>query len=102
MFLKDFIYLFIERGERREKEKERNIDVRETSVGCLLDGLAASCVLACNPSMCPDWESTSDLLVLRLALSTEPHQPGHRVECFGETSNHTGDSTPLHPRFGTL
>ena len=26
---KDFIYLLLERGERREKEKKRNIDVRE-------------------------------------------------------------------------
>ena len=28
-FLKDFIYLFLERGEGREKERERNITVRE-------------------------------------------------------------------------
>ena len=28
-FLKDFIYLFLERGEGREKKRERNIDVRE-------------------------------------------------------------------------
>ena len=26
---KDFIYLFLERGGGRDKEKERNIDVRE-------------------------------------------------------------------------
>ena len=26
-FFKDFIYLFLERGEGREKEKERNINV---------------------------------------------------------------------------
>ena len=29
MFFKYFIHLFLGRGERREKEKERNIDVRE-------------------------------------------------------------------------
>ena len=28
-FLKDFIYLFLERGEGREKERERNVHVRE-------------------------------------------------------------------------
>ena len=28
LVLKDFIYLFLEQGERREKERERNIDVR--------------------------------------------------------------------------
>ena len=27
LFFKDFIYLFLERGKRREKERERNIDV---------------------------------------------------------------------------
>ena len=32
LFLKDFIYLFSERREGREKERERNIDVRETSI----------------------------------------------------------------------
>ena len=27
IYFKDFIYLFLEKGERREKERERNIDV---------------------------------------------------------------------------
>ena len=27
--LKDFVYLFLERGEGREKERERNVNVRE-------------------------------------------------------------------------
>ena len=27
LFFKDFIYLFLERGERREKKRERNISV---------------------------------------------------------------------------
>ena len=45
-FLKrDFIYL--ERGEGREKERERNINV----------WLLLVRALACNPGMCPDWES---------------------------------------------
>ena len=47
-FFKDFIYLFLDRREGREKEKERNINV-----------WFASCVpptgdLVCNPGMCPD------------------------------------------------
>ena len=29
LFFKDFIYLFLQRGEERGKERERNIDVRE-------------------------------------------------------------------------
>ena len=45
-----FLNLFLERGEGKEKEGEKNQRV------------VASCVsligyLACNPGMCPDWES---------------------------------------------
>ena len=43
-------YLFLERGERREKE-ERNIRVWLPLVCPPTGGLA------CNPGMCPDWES---------------------------------------------
>ena len=50
------MYLFLERGEGREKEKQGNIDVLE------IHQLVASHVpptgdLACNPGMCPSWES---------------------------------------------
>ena len=49
------MYLFLERGEGREKERERNIDVPEKQ------RLVASCTpptgdLAHNPGLCPDWE----------------------------------------------
>ena len=49
-FLKDFIYLFLDRREGRKKEREKH--------QCMF----ASCVpptrdLAVNPGMCPDWES---------------------------------------------
>ena len=48
-FSKDFIYLFLERGEERKRG-------RETSVcGCLLH--TPYWDLACHPGMCPDWES---------------------------------------------
>ena len=51
LFFKDFIYLFLENGEGREKVRERNIN----------SWLVASCMpptgdLVCNPGMCPDWE----------------------------------------------
>ena len=36
LFKKDFIYLFLERVERREKVRERNFDMQDTSIGCLL------------------------------------------------------------------
>ena len=52
-FLK--LCLFLERG-KREKERESNINMQDTSDS------VASCPpptgdLACNPGMCPDWES---------------------------------------------
>ena len=55
-FKKDIIYLFLERGEKREKEREKNINVRE------IHRLVASHMpptggLAGNPGMCPDWDS---------------------------------------------
>ena len=50
-FFKDFIYLFLERGEGREKERERNISV------WLPLTWPPTRNLAYNPGMCPDWES---------------------------------------------
>ena len=49
-FLKDFIYLFLERGREGEREEEKHQFV------------VASCArpsgdVAHNPGMCPDWES---------------------------------------------
>ena len=54
LFLRDFIYLFLERGEGREKEWERNIDVRDKHQS------VPSCTCPNqdqihNPGMCPDW-----------------------------------------------
>ena len=47
LFFKDFIYLFLEREEGREKERERNINVWLPLVhGDLVN----------NPGMWPDWE----------------------------------------------
>ena len=53
IFIKDFIYLLLERANGREKE-ERNSDVQKIhrSVGTPPTG-----DLACNPDMCPDLES---------------------------------------------
>ena len=36
IFLKDLIYLFLERGEGGEKVRKSNTHVRETWIGCLL------------------------------------------------------------------
>ena len=62
-FLKDFIYLFIFRETGREGERDRE------KHQCVV----ASCApfagdLACNPGMCPDWESNRNPLVRGPAL----------------------------------
>ena len=55
-FFKDFIYLFLKRGEEREKEMERNIDATKkhqlvaSRTRCDQDRTR-------NPGTCPDWKS---------------------------------------------
>ena len=61
--LKDFIYLFLERGERREKERERNINVWLPLMRPLLGTWPATQA----STLTGNW--TSDPLVCRLALS---------------------------------
>ena len=48
-FLKDFIYLFLEKGREGEREGEKHQCVVASHVPPTGD-------LACNPGMCPDWE----------------------------------------------
>lgn len=65
------MYLFLERGEEKKKERERNIKMwlplTRPSTGDL----------ARDPGLCPDWESTSYPLVRRLMLSPLSHtSPG--------------------------
>ena len=60
--LKLFIYLFREQGREEEREGENH--------QCVV----APCTfpaggLACNPGMCPDWESNHDPLVHRPMLN---------------------------------
>ena len=67
LFFKDFIYLFLEGGEGKEKERERNIEV----------WLPLTCPppadLACNPGTCPEWESNQQPFASQFgAQSTEP------------------------------
>ena len=75
LFLKKRFYLFIlERGGRKEKERERNMCERNR------DQLPLSPPngdLVCNPGMCPNWESNQRPFSLQAGTqSTEPHQPG--------------------------
>ena len=71
-----FERLYLERGEGREKERGRNINVWE------IHWLVASHTpptgdLACNLGICPDWGSNRQPFHSQTgAQSTEPHQPG--------------------------
>ena len=58
--LKDFIYLFLDKGEGREKERERNINVwlplvhapletQPTTQACALTGIPTGGPLVCRP-----------------------------------------------------
>ena len=74
-------YLFLERGEEREKEREKNTYVqRETSV--------ASCMpptveLAHYPGIRPGWESNLWIFSLQAgAQPTKPHHQGGEMQTF--------------------
>ena len=71
-FFLDFIYLFIfrERGREGEREREKHQCVVASRAPPTGD-------LACNPGMCPDWESQKQPFGSQTSTqSTEPHQPG--------------------------
>ena len=72
-FLKDFIYLFLDRGEGRETERERNINVW---LPLMCSALGTTGDLARNPGMCPNWELNQQPSDSQAGTqSTEPHQP---------------------------
>ena len=51
-FLKDFIYLFLERGKEREKEIEKH----RCNISWLPLARPQLGNLVRNPGVCPDWE----------------------------------------------
>ena len=55
IFFLDFIYLYLERGEEKEKEGERNIHVRE-KYWLVASHTPPNGDLTHNPGVCPDWE----------------------------------------------
>ena len=68
-FLKDFIYLFLEKGEEREKERERDFSVREKD--CSVASPTGN--LVGNPGLCPDQESNKG----RFGLQAAPNSVSH-------------------------
>ena len=78
-----FIYFFRDRGEGKEKDMERNINVREKHRS------VASCTCptrdqTCNPGTCPDWESNLQPFTLQDNVQPpEPHWSGAITsQCF--------------------
>ena len=64
------MYLFPDRGEGKEKERERNISVWLPHTPPTVD-------LAHNPGMCLDWELNQQPFSLQVGTqSTEPYQLG--------------------------
>ena len=53
LFLKDIIYLFLERRERREKERERNTDVKSIIDQLLLLRATQACAPTCIKPVSP-------------------------------------------------
>ena len=74
-----FFFFFFLRFIFREREKEGEVEGEKHQ--CVV----ASCApptrdLACNPGMCPDWESNQRLFgSWACAQSTELQQPGHSL-----------------------
>ena len=68
--LKDFIYLFLQRGKEGEREGEKHQCVAASHMAPPGD-------LAHNPGMRPDWELNQQPFGLQAGTqSTEPYQPG--------------------------
>ena len=87
-YFKDFIYLLLEKG--REKEKERNITVWLPIMHPQRG--------ARTPGMCPDWESKQQPFGLQAgAQSTEPHQPGPYSEHFKSQVANTRSTGQTQP-----
>ena len=78
MHFKDFIYLFLERGKGREKEKHQCVVASHTP---------PSGDLACNPGMCPDWES--NLLPFASQYGAQSTNHTSQIQYFLKISNNS-------------
>ena len=69
IFLRFYLFIFRERGKERREGKKHQCAVASHA--------PPTGDLACNPGMCPDWESKWQPFGSQAgAQSTEPHQPG--------------------------
>ena len=76
LFSKDFIYLFLERGDSGEKERERNIDAREKQQS-VASPKRPDWVPNRHPGRCTDCESIQWPFTFEPNTQpTEPHWSG--------------------------
>ena len=75
-FFLDFIYSFTERWEEMEKEGDKHQSV-------VAPWVTPTGGQACNPGMCPDWESNQQpfgsWVPQASTQSIEPHHPGQNI-----------------------
>ena len=85
-----FLLLFRKRQEEAERERlrERNIDMRETLISCLLE-LAPTGDRTHNLGACPDWESNLSPISLWVDASTNRAAPARDQNVF--LQNETND-----------
>ena len=69
IFKKDFIYLFFGEGKGGRKRAKKHQCVVVSCAPPTGD-------LACNPGMCPDWESNQTPFGSQWCSTTEPFEPG--------------------------
>ena len=82
------LYLVLERGEGKEKDREGNIDVPET-LQSVSSRRAPAGDLACNPGMCPHWVLNRWPFGLQAGTQcTEPHQSGLDAFLYSFYNNH--------------
>ena len=90
VFFNDFIYSFLERGEGREKEEEKNTDVREKHL-LIASRTSPARDLGRHAGTCPDQELNRQSFSLwDNAQPTEPQQSGQEPQFW-----HNGDTLAL-------
>ena len=98
IFFKDFIYLFLERGEEREEERERNIHVwlplmcpllgtRSTTQACALTGNQTCNLFVHRPALSPlSYTSQGKKRNLKRVNDLPKIMVGGRTQCWAQVS----------------